>query len=135
MLKKLMFKNNTLTALAALTALYFFFLSSGSITMAQTASIGGTVSIAVCGNNEKQGEQICDNRDLDGKTCQDFGYKYGELRCGIACDGFNFSSCYNDISELKKDIVVNNDKCNRRNREQIFEFVYSQLLTGLIHLY
>jgi hypothetical protein len=56
--------------------------------------VQSTVKIAICGNNVKEANEVCDGTDLAGKTCQDFGYTQGALACGIACDQFDISACY-----------------------------------------
>lgn len=55
-------------------------------------TIEATIEITICGNNIKEGEEDCDNSDLAGKTCQNFGYTQGTLSCLPSCD-FNFSNC------------------------------------------
>lgn len=58
-------------------------------------TIESTVKISICGNDIREANEKCDRTDLAGKTCQDFGYSGGTLKCGIACDEFDLSSCYN----------------------------------------
>ncbi len=131
-----------LTALTAL-ALSPMLFDSGAL-FAETkaeAHIATTVSISICGNSKVQGEQLCDNEDLNGKTCQDFGYNYGELRCGLACDEFITDYCYNDLLKLEKgqDIITikeNNSFGNLLSRVvttniKISTFLYTSMLMGI----
>ncbi|KAL7580890.1 hypothetical protein ACA910_001159 [Epithemia clementina (nom. ined.)] len=47
-----------------------------------------------CDNSFLEEGEVCDGYDLDGKTCQDFGYSSGELLCGSDCRHFDISGCY-----------------------------------------
>ncbi len=40
---------------------------------------------AVCGDGRIQGSEECDGSELGSKTCADFGFPEGELRCDAAC--------------------------------------------------
>jgi cysteine-rich repeat protein len=40
-----------------------------------------------------KGVEDCDGKNLDGKTCEDFGYKEGELGCDSSRCIFEFSNC------------------------------------------
>lgn len=46
----------------------------------------------VCGNNIKERNEQCDGIDLGGKTCLDFGYSAGQLKCKSNCL-FDTSQC------------------------------------------
>ena len=75
----------------------FYFLNSLNLIediQAQTAVVISTVKIAVCGNNIREANEVCDRTDLAGKTCQDFGYTHGDLACSPTCDAFDTSGCY-----------------------------------------
>ena len=50
-------------------------------------------SLQFCGNNVREGSEICDGSDLEGKTCQSFGFDGGTLACNPNCDGYNTSGC------------------------------------------
>jgi hypothetical protein len=41
--------------------------------------------VPVCGNNLTEGTESCDGTDLNGKTCQDFGFSQGTLSCKPDC--------------------------------------------------
>ncbi|MBI4147104.1 DUF4215 domain-containing protein [Candidatus Woesearchaeota archaeon] len=48
----------------------------------------------VCGNNIKEGTEVCDGSQLDGKTCEDSNiFKSGTLKCNPDCKNFDYSSC------------------------------------------
>lgn len=49
---------------------------------------------AVCGNNITEAGEECDGPDLAGKTCQDYGYNSGTLKCTSSCR-WDSSTCYN----------------------------------------
>jgi hypothetical protein len=61
---------------------------SGTATVSCMSSCGGwdftsctPPSSPPCGNNNQQGNQVCDGTDLAGMSCQDFGYSGGVLGC------------------------------------------------------
>lgn len=56
----------------------------------QCADEGGE---STCGNNRKEEGEECDGSDLDEKSCTDFGFEEGELRC-VDCH-FDTSQCGN----------------------------------------
>jgi hypothetical protein len=58
--------------------------NSGAITI--------TVNIPVCGDNEKENGEECDNNDLGGATCSSRGFLSGTLTCDPACD-YDTSGC------------------------------------------
>jgi len=47
----------------------------------------------VCGNNFIQPGEVCDGTQLNGKTCQDFGFPYGALMCLNNCSGYSTAYC------------------------------------------
>ncbi|MBU4601452.1 hypothetical protein L6307_02345 [Candidatus Parcubacteria bacterium] len=51
-----------------------------------------------CGNNiaDSLAGEACDNSDLNGQSCADFGYSKGTLSCESDCLDYNTSSCCND---------------------------------------
>ncbi|MBD3866914.1 MAG: hypothetical protein IFK94_02225 [Acidobacteria bacterium] len=50
-------------------------------------------SIAFCGNNLRQADEICDGTDLDGESCQTQGFDVGTLACAGDCTGFDTTGC------------------------------------------
>jgi len=47
----------------------------------------------VCGDNKREGGEICDGDDLNEQNCQSLGYGGGNLGCDSDCHGFDFSGC------------------------------------------
>ncbi|MEK9130378.1 MAG: IPT/TIG domain-containing protein, partial [Patescibacteria group bacterium] len=48
---------------------------------------------SVCGNNTKEGTEICDGGDLDKKECSDLESAGTGLKCKTDCSGFDISQC------------------------------------------
>ena len=49
---------------------------------------------AICSDGIISGDEVCDGSNLDGKTCQDFGYANpNTLACGNDCLSFDTSGC------------------------------------------
>ena len=68
---------------------------------------GGAVFLAtggggdpVCGDGQRQGDELCDGEALAEQECATLGLGFtgGELGCNAACDGFDTSSCTGDGS-------------------------------------
>lgn len=72
-----------------------FFSLVGLVFSDHNSSVESTIKIAVCGNDIQEADELCDGTDLAGQTCQDFGFNAGNLFCGISCDEFDTSACYN----------------------------------------
>ena len=51
-----------------------------------------------CGNGIIGGSEQCDGSNLNGKTCEHFGYVFGTLSCEQDCN-FNFSKCSGCVLE------------------------------------
>ncbi len=48
--------------------------------------------LSFCGNNIREGSEVCDGTDLNGRTCQNFGLSGSNLRCYGDCT-FNPTQC------------------------------------------
>lgn len=72
----------------------FIFSSAYFVFSSQQEVIQSTVKISICGNNIKESGEACDSIDLAGKTCQDFGFTGGNLKCMPDCSDFDVSNCY-----------------------------------------
>jgi hypothetical protein len=48
---------------------------------------------AGCGDGRVDRNEVCDGGNLAGKTCRDFGYEGGDLRCNETCTGYLVSEC------------------------------------------
>ncbi len=46
-----------------------------------------------CGNNVKEGTEVCDGTDLASQTCISRGFTGGTLACSSGCASFNTSGC------------------------------------------
>lgn len=48
-----------------------------------------------CGDNKKNGQEVCDGADVGGLTCQTFGKNYhgGTLKCQKSCTNFDDTAC------------------------------------------
>jgi hypothetical protein len=69
---------------------------------------GGTacISPSVCGNGIIENGEQCDDGNLNGKTCEDFGLINGILSCSPNCS-FNTANC---IVPLCHDLIKNQDE-------------------------
>lgn len=64
------------------------------ISAESSISITASVREGVCGDGVVEVGQQCEEGELLGKTCKDFGFIKGELKCGKTCK-FDTTSCYN----------------------------------------
>lgn len=50
---------------------------------------------ATCGDGKREGSEVCDGDDLDGKQCKDVDAAFlgGTLKCGAKCDAFDAAAC------------------------------------------
>ncbi len=53
-------------------------------------------NVVVCGDGKIEGNEECDSDNLNGKTCSDFGYDTGTLKCTNCL--FDISECENTTS-------------------------------------
>ena len=47
----------------------------------------------ICGNGVIEGDQVCDDQDLGGMSCEDLGYASGTLGCMSNCRAYDVSQC------------------------------------------
>lgn len=60
-----------------------------------------------CGNNVKDGSEVCDGTDLGGQTCSSQGFSGGTLACASTCGSFDTSGCFtNSCSDTDGGFVV-----------------------------
>ncbi len=89
---------------------------------------GACISPSVCGNNEIEGDEVCDGSDLAGKTCQDFGYQsldeYDSISCCDDCSKFDIEACRNWTKTC-----FDHDGGADYNTSSFIDF-YSLLVTG-----
>ena len=77
--------------LTVFTAVSLFVLVN-NISADNSSAITITVNIPVCGDNEKEYGEECDNNDLGGATCSSRGFLSGILTCDPACE-YDTSGC------------------------------------------
>ncbi len=58
----------------------------------QLADIGWTLR-QWCGNNVREGIEMCDGEDLFGQSCESLGFSTGTLACAQGCEEFDTSAC------------------------------------------
>ncbi len=62
--------------------------------------------VVVCGNNVREGSEVCDGTDLGGETCVSRGFDGGSLECASDCKSFVTSGCFdNTCSDTDGGIV------------------------------
>ena len=66
----------------------------------------------VCGNDTREGDQVCDGTDLGGQTCQSQGYDEGTLACLPDCTGFDTSGCFDSGPVCGNDIREGDEVCD-----------------------
>lgn len=54
---------------------------------------GGALNPVTCGNNLKEGLEVCDGTDLASQSCTTKGFASGSLTCLTDCSNFDTSSC------------------------------------------
>ncbi len=58
-----------------------------------------------CGNNVREGTEVCDGTDLAGQTCVSRGFSGGTLACNSQCAGFVTTGCTSSQYFLPEQIV------------------------------
>jgi hypothetical protein len=62
----------------------------------RTTLVRSDVAMQVCGNNIREGTEVCDGSALNGQSCTTQGYVGGALTCNNTCSGLITSSCFNN---------------------------------------
>jgi hypothetical protein len=52
-------------------------------------------AVGTCGNNKKEGTEVCDGTDFAGATCASLGHGGGTLGCVKTCTNYDTSMCTN----------------------------------------
>jgi hypothetical protein len=60
-----------------------------------TITVSGTPPTQTCGNNIREGTEVCDGTQLNGQSCTTQGYTGGTLSCNASCTAFVTSACTN----------------------------------------
>ncbi len=84
------------------SAIALLFFVGGDVVMANDDSLITSVKILlVCGDGKVEGLEVCDPGDppqfpvnVNGLTCQDFGWESGDLGCLPDCSDYDTSNCY-----------------------------------------
>lgn len=58
-----------------------------------TFNTSNCVEFEDCGNNDREGTEVCDGSDLNGRTCETEGFAGGTLDCTLSCNAFDTSEC------------------------------------------
>ena len=67
------------------------------LVLAASAACSDPPVDAVCGDDTREGAEVCDGFDLDGKQCGDVpGYLEGVLVCASDCAGYDTRECTPD---------------------------------------
>ena len=90
--------------------LFFYFGNTRFLFAQESATIVATVSISICGNSIVEGGEVCDMKNLNNLSIEDFGYEYGELKCSISCDEYDLSDCSNAPKEIELETEVISEK-------------------------
>lgn len=56
-----------------------------------TSACGASAS---CGDGNIDAGEVCDNKNLNGRDCEDEGFEEGDLACSADCRTFDTSDCY-----------------------------------------
>ncbi len=71
--------------------------AAGTISCNSTCSAintgGCTNNVGVCGNNLREGSEVCDVEDVGGVTCQELGFLNGTVLCNATCTALSTSGC------------------------------------------
>ncbi len=62
-----------------------------------------------CGDNQKEGDEVCDGTDLGGETCESLSFLGGDLACEEGCGAFDTSGCTGCTDECT---TVGETQCN-----------------------
>ncbi len=93
--------------------------SSGTLTCSSTCLNFDTThctkqSTAICGNGTIENNEKCDGDNLNGKTCQSFGYSTGTLACSSTCT-FSIQNCQNQVEQCGNGIIEGAERCDNNN--------------------
>lgn len=72
------------------------------------AYLAPTVVPPQCGNDIREGTEVCDGTDLNGETCLTQGFASGTLACNAGCTAFDTSLC----TTCGDGVVNNGEDCD-----------------------
>lgn len=71
--------------------------SEGSLSCSANCGVidtsGCSGQLAQCGNDTREGNEVCDGTDVGGATCQGLGLGTGTISCNAGCASLNTSGC------------------------------------------
>lgn len=67
-------------------------------------SLCTNVEPQTCGNGVREGTEICDGSDLNGRTCLSEGYGVGSLLCSDSCNNVITTSCDSSCNDCGKSL-------------------------------
>jgi len=90
----------------------FLFLNENNV-LAQTYSetVNVSLKLSLCGDSVVEGQEDCEINQPFSKTCSDFGYQEGLLKCDYSCS-FDYSDCKYIKKEDPKDEPKPEEKPN-----------------------
>ncbi len=69
------------------------------------------VTGAGCGNDVREGTELCDGDDLDDQTCEDENFGPGTLACNDTCDGYITTGC-SAAADCGNDTIESPEVCD-----------------------
>lgn len=73
---------------------------------------GCVTEVFVCGNNVREGTEVCDGTDLESESCSTYGYSEGVLNCSALCDGYVLTGCYDGVGTCGDNVVQLPEQCD-----------------------
>ncbi|MBN1961695.1 MAG: hypothetical protein JW841_12170 [Deltaproteobacteria bacterium] len=67
---------------------------------------------ALCNNNIKEANEICDGTDLGNATCANQGFTTGQLFCASDCKSFDYSNCVGRTLGCGNHIIDGYESCD-----------------------
>jgi len=80
-----------------------------------SASHPGLADSTPCGNGTLEGEEVCDQDEFGGASCQDEGFSFGALVCADDCASWDSSGCNNDQPVCGDEILDEGEQCDGSN--------------------
>lgn len=66
---------------------------------ARLEALESGIPFSNCGNNIREGDELCDGTDLNSKTCESSGYTGGTLACSSSCLSYDDTNCLGTLRE------------------------------------
>ncbi len=113
---------NTCAELPAAHLVYEATLLNGAVLDSIRLDWNGVASSlpsAVCGNNIREGTEVCDGTDLNGQTCQSQGFFGGSLLCAASCMELDVSACTGEpiiVPLCGNGVIESGESCDDKNK-------------------